>query len=107
MRKHLHLEIALIIAIIHARMHRSKLRMKKFKIPSYIFYFIDELMLANGEIALSRKIPSNDVTNKTINTFQKKSGTTGLGIFIFDIKGWVGDYVVECPALLQGRNFIH
>jgi len=30
--------------------------MKKFEIPGYIFYFIDGLLLVNGEIALSKKI---------------------------------------------------
>jgi hypothetical protein len=29
--------------------------MKKFEIPSYIFNFIDGLLLANGEITLSKK----------------------------------------------------
>ncbi|NVI83189.1 hypothetical protein [Janthinobacterium sp. BJB401] len=77
--------------------------MKKFEIPGYIFDFIDGLLLVNGEIALSKKIPANDFINSIINTFQTKPTTTGAGLYIFDINGWVGDYVVE--LIIVKENF--
>ena len=77
--------------------------MKKFEIPSYIFDFIDGLLLVNGEIALSKKTPANDFINSTINTFHTKPSTTGTGMYIFDINGWVGDYVVE--LIIVKENF--
>ena len=77
--------------------------MKKFEIPSYIFDFIDGLLLINEEIALSKKTPANDFINKIINTFHTKPTTTGTGIYVFDINGWVGDYVVE--LIIVKENF--
>jgi len=77
--------------------------MKKFEIPGYIFDFIDGLLLVNGEIALSKKTPANDFTNSIINTFHTKPTTTGTGLYIFDINGWVGDYVVE--LIIVKENF--
>ena len=77
--------------------------MKKFEIPTYIFYFIDGLLLVNGEIALSKKTPANDFINSIINTFHTEPTTTGTGMYIFDINGWVGDYVVE--LIIVKENF--
>ena len=77
--------------------------MKKFEIPSYIFDFIDGLLLFNGEIVLSKKTPANDFINSIINTFHIKPTTTGTGLYIFDINGWVGDYVVE--LIIVKENF--
>ena len=77
--------------------------MKKFEIPSHIFDFIDGLLLVNGEIALSKKTPANDFINSIINTFHTKPTTTGTGVYIFDINGWVGDYVVE--LIIVKENF--
>lgn len=77
--------------------------MKKFEIPGYIFDFIDGLLLVNGEIVLSKKTPANDFINSTINTFHTKPTSTGTGMYIFDINGWVGDYVVE--LIIVKENF--
>lgn len=77
--------------------------MKKFEIPGYIFDFIDGLLLVNGEIALSKKTPANDFINSIINIFHTKPTTTGTGMYIFDINGWVGDYVVE--LIIVKENF--
>lgn len=77
--------------------------MKKFEIPGYIFYFIDGLLLVNGKIALSKKTPANDFINSIINTFHTKPTSTGTGMYIFDINGWVGDYVVE--LIIVKENF--
>ena len=77
--------------------------MKKFEIQNYIFDFIDGLLLINGEIALSKKTPANDFINSIINTFHTKPTTTGTGLYIFDINGWVGDYVVE--LIIVKENF--
>lgn len=77
--------------------------MKKFEIPGYIFDFIDGLLLVNGEIVLSKKTPANDFINSIINIFHTKPTTTGTGMYIFDINGWVGDYVVE--LIIVKENF--
>ena len=77
--------------------------MKKFEIPGYIFDFIDGLLLVNGEIVLSKKTPANDFINSIINTFHTKPTSTGTGMYIFDINGWVGDYVVE--LIIVKENF--
>jgi hypothetical protein len=77
--------------------------MKKFEIPSYIFDFIDGLLLVNKEIALSKKTPANYFINSIINTFNTKPTTTGTGMYTFDISGWVGDYVVE--LIIVKENF--
>ena len=77
--------------------------MKKFEIPGYIFDFIDGLLLVNGEIVLSKKTPANDFINSIINIFHTKPTTTGTGLYIFDINGWVGDYVVE--LIIVKENF--
>lgn len=77
--------------------------MKKFEIPGYIFDFIDGLLLVNGEIALSKKTPANDFINIIIATFHTKPTTTGTGLYIFDINGWVGDYAVE--LIIVKENF--
>ena len=77
--------------------------MKKFELPGCIFDFIDGLLLVNGEIALSKKTPANDFINSIINTFHTKPSTTGTGMYIFDINGWVGDYVVE--LIIVKENF--
>ena len=77
--------------------------MKKFEIPGYIFDFTDGLLLVNGEIVLSKKTPANDFINSIINTFHTKPTTTGTGLYIFDINGWVGDYVVE--LIIVKENF--
>lgn len=77
--------------------------MKKFEIPIYIFDFIDGLLLVNGEIVLSKKTPANDFINSIINIFHTKPTTTGTGMYIFDINGWVGDYVVE--LIIVKENF--
>ncbi|MGK5061479.1 hypothetical protein [Janthinobacterium sp. LB3P112] len=69
--------------------------MKKFEIPNYIFDFIDGLLLVNGENTLSKKTPANDFINSIVNTFHTKPTTTGTGMYIFDINGWVDDYVVN------------
>ena len=65
--------------------------MKKFKIPSYAFDFINGLLRINGNIALSNKTPANDVGNRIISTLLIKIRTPELGIFIFDINGWVDE----------------
>ena len=77
--------------------------MKKFDIPGYIFDFIDGLLLVNGEIVLSKKTPANDFINSIINIFHTKPTTTGTGMYIFDINGWIGDYVVE--LIIVKENF--
>lgn len=77
--------------------------MKKFEIQNYIFDFIDGLLLINGEIALSKKTSANDFINSIINTFHTKPTTTGTGMYVFDINGWVGDYVVE--LIIVKENF--
>lgn len=78
--------------------------MKKFKIPGYAFDFIDGLMLLNGKVVLSKKTPATDFINSIINTFHTKPTTTGTGMYIFDINGWVGEYVVELIILKE--NFL-
>jgi hypothetical protein len=80
--------------------------MKKFEIPSYIFDFIDGLLLVNGEIALSKKTPATDFINSIINIFHTKPTTTGTGMYIFDINGWVGDYVVELIIVKENSPVI-
>lgn len=75
--------------------------MKKFKIPSYAFDFINGLLRINGDIALSNKTPANDVTNRIINTFLIKPRTPEPGIFIFDINGWVDEHVIEMISLKE------
>ncbi len=77
--------------------------MKKFEIPGCIFDFIDGLLLVNGEIVLSEKTPANDFINSIINIFHTKPTTTGTGMYIFDINGWIGDYVVE--LIIVKENF--
>ena len=54
--------------------------MKKFKIQSYAFDFIDGLLRTTGDIALSNKIPANDVANRITKTFLSKPKTPELEI---------------------------
>lgn len=75
--------------------------MKKFKIPSYAFDFINGLLYINGDIALSNKTPANDIANRIINTLLIKHRTPEPGIFIFDINGWVDEHVVEIIILKE------
>ena len=77
--------------------------MKNFEIPGYIFDFIDGFLLVNGKIALSKKTPATDFINSIINTFHTKPTTTGTGMYIFDINGWIGEYVVE--LIIVKENF--
>lgn len=77
--------------------------MKKFEIQGYTFDFIDGLLLLNGSVALSKKTPTNDFINSLINTFHTKPTTTGLGMYIFYINGWVGDRIVE--LIIVKENF--
>ncbi|WP_425252408.1 hypothetical protein ACPJXG_22635 [Janthinobacterium sp. NFX145] len=77
--------------------------MKKFEIPGCIFDFIDGVLLVNGEIALSKKTSANDFINSIINIFHIIPTTTAAGMYIFDINGWVGDYVVE--LIIVKENF--
>ncbi|WP_141213379.1 hypothetical protein [Janthinobacterium sp. PC23-8] len=64
--------------------------MKKFKIPSYAFDFINGSLRINEDIALSSKTPANDVINSIVNIFLAKPKTSEPGIFTFDINGWIG-----------------
>jgi hypothetical protein len=80
--------------------------MKKFEIQNYIFDFIDGLLLINGEIALSKKTPANDFIDIIINIFHTKPTTIGTGMYIFDINGWVGDYVVELIIVKENSAVI-
>lgn len=50
-----------------------------------------------------KKTPANDFINSIINTFHTKPTSTGTGMYIFDINGWVGDYVVE--LIIVKENF--
>ncbi|WP_158301296.1 hypothetical protein [Janthinobacterium sp. BJB426] len=77
--------------------------MKKFEIPGCIFDFIDGLLIVNGEIALSKKIPATDFINSIINIFHTIPTTTAVGMYIFDINGWVDEYVVE--LIIVKENF--
>ncbi|MGX9731401.1 hypothetical protein ACWYXO_12325 [Janthinobacterium aestuarii] len=77
--------------------------MKKFKIPGYAFDFTDGLLLLNGKVVLSKKTPATDFINSIINTFHTKPTTTETGMYIFDIDGWVGEYVVE--LIIVKENF--
>ena len=80
--------------------------MKKFKIPSYAFDFIDGLLHINGNIALSNKTSANDVANRIIKKFLIKPSTPEPGIFIFDINGWVDEHVVEMISLKENFSKI-
>lgn len=81
--------------------------MKKFKISSYAFDFINGLLRINGDIAVSNKTPANDVTNRIINTFLIKPRTPEPGIFIFDINGWVDKHFVEMITLKENSLKIY
>ena len=50
-----------------------------------------------------KKTPTNDFINSIINTFHTKPTTTGNGLYIFDINGWVGYYVLE--LIIIKENF--
>lgn len=80
--------------------------MKKFKIPSYAFDFINGLLHINKNIALSNKTPANDVTHRIIKTFLIKPRTPGPEIFIFDINEWVDEHVVEMIILKENFSKI-
>ena len=80
--------------------------MKKFKIPSYAFDFIDGLLRTNGDITLSNKIPANDVANRITNTFLSKPKTPEPGIFIYDINGWVDEHMIELIILKENYSKI-
>lgn len=69
--------------------------MKKIEIPGYIFDFIDGSLIINGEVTLSKKTPAKHFIKKIINIFHIQPKTTGPGVYVFEINGWIGDHIVE------------
>lgn len=69
--------------------------MKKIEIPGYISYFIDGSLIINGEVTLSKKTPAKHFINKIVNIFHIQPKTTGPGVYVFEINGWIGDHIVE------------
>ncbi|WP_143451375.1 hypothetical protein [Janthinobacterium sp. 13] len=69
--------------------------MKKFEIPGSFFDFIDGSFIINGEVTLSKKTPAKHFINNIINIFHIQPTTTGSGVYVFEINGWVGDHIIE------------
>ncbi|MGX9715027.1 hypothetical protein ACWYXJ_12290 [Janthinobacterium lividum] len=70
-------------------------KVKKIEIPGYIFDFIDGSLIINGEVTLSKKTPAKHFINKIVNISHIQPKTTGPGVNVFDINGWIGDHIVE------------